>query len=96
MADPKPRTAPAPVAQFFNVMQVRHTSREFFFDFGQFAGRASPGAEFQEVTLISSLVTTPTHAKAILDTLKVNLRKYEEKFGEIPSEGEAPPKEVTH
>ncbi len=77
MADPKQQIS-LPAAAFFNVMRVSHTPTEFFFELSQMAGD-QPGV----AQLISRVVTTPQHAKSILDALRENILKYEEKHGEI-------------
>ena len=83
MADPQipPQRPPA---QFFNIMQVSHTPREFFFVFGQSPGSQTPDQGYVEVQMISHAVTTPQHAKAMLKVLKENVEKYEQRFWDIP------------
>lgn len=84
MADPKPTSPSLPPASYFNVLQIRHMGREFFFDFGQITGRAAAGEhQFAEAHLVASLVTSPSHAKAMLRALQTNLDRYEEIYGEI-------------
>ncbi len=84
-------TQKQPPALFFNVFQVSHTPREFFFMLGQGGGSQSPEAQ-----LIARVVTTPQHTKAILRALQANIEKYEAKYGEI-AEPELPDSpEVTH
>jgi hypothetical protein len=75
MAELKPTLPPA---QYFNLMKVSHTPREFFFDFAQFTGE-----EGQVAALVARLVTSPEHAKSVLAALAENVRLYEGKFGEI-------------
>ncbi len=77
MADPKQQTL-LPAAAFFNAMRVSHTPTEFFFELSQVAGDQPEVAQ-----LISRVVTTPQHAKSTLDALRENIRKYEEKHGQI-------------
>jgi hypothetical protein len=62
-------------------MQVRHTRTEFFLQFGQSSVERAGVAH-----LVDSLVTTPSHAKAILNALRTNIERYEERFGPIPEE----------
>ena len=80
-----------PPAQFFNVFQVSHTLREFFFILGQGGGSRSPEAQ-----LIARVVTTPQHTKAVVHALQANIEKYEAKYGEIPEPGTPDSPEVTH
>ncbi len=86
MADPQipPQRPPA---QFFNIMQVSHTPREFFFVLGQSHGSQVPDQGYVEVQMISHVVTTPQHAKAMLQVLKGSVEKYEQQFGEISEPG---------
>ena len=76
MADPK---APQlPPASYVNVMQVSHTQAEFFLQFGQLSPEKQGLAH-----AIQTLVTSPTHAKAMLDALRDNVEKYEKRHGKI-------------
>jgi hypothetical protein len=87
MADPK--SAPPPPAPYANIMQVTHTQAEFFLVFGQALPQQQGSAH-----LISQIVTSPKHAKQILHALADNIRKYEEKFGEIPVDPTPPTREI--
>lgn len=78
MAEGKPTIVPT--AAYVNVMRIAHNNREFFFDFAQ------TGIEPGVANLLSRMVTTPGHAKAMLIALSDNIRKYEQKFGEIESD----------
>ncbi|HME73524.1 MAG TPA: DUF3467 domain-containing protein [Myxococcota bacterium] len=78
MSDPTPQALPP--AQYFNVMKVSHTPREFFFDLAQFTGEAGAAA-----SLVGRLVTSPEHAKAMLEALADNVGKFEARFGSIRS-----------
>lgn len=65
---------------FSNFAQINHKDDEFSFTFVHLfpiPGQAAKGTVKAVVTL------TPQHAKRFLNALKDNLRKYEEKFGEI-------------
>ena len=82
MADPTP--PPVPLATYFNIMQIRHSGREFVFDCRQVSGPAEGQEEqFAQSHKVACLVTSPSHAKAILATLKNNIAQYEETFGAI-------------
>lgn len=70
-----------PPALYFNVMRVSHTPREFFFELGQLAD-----PEAGTATLVARVVTSPAHAKAMLQALGANIRKYEERYGTIRCE----------
>ena len=85
MADPKESLLPP--AQYMNVMRVRHTAREFFFEFGQSSDGSGSAAH-----LVAALVTSPHHAKQMLLALRENIGKYEEAFGVIPE----PQRSATH
>jgi len=78
-----PIAAPPP-AQYVNLMQVASTEREFFFDFAQ-ASNNPPGS----AALIARIVTSPAHARAMFDALAEQIRKHEERFGEIPVSNES-------
>ena len=77
MADPK--SVPPPPSPYANLMQVSHTSREFFFSFAQTAPESPKGM----AQLVSRVITSPGHAKAMLRALEGNIQKYEDQFGEI-------------
>ncbi len=81
MADLK--SAPPPPSPYANSMQIAHNEREFFFTFAQVAPETPKMAQ-----LVSRVITSPGHAKAMLRALEGNLRRYEEQFGVIP---ESPP-----
>jgi hypothetical protein len=70
-------------------MQVVHSDREFFFSFAQ-AAPENP----EKAQLVSRVITSPGHAKAMLKALEDNIRVYEERFGAIPEPrgGEEAPK----
>ena len=90
MADQRNVPAPpAPPAPYANIMQVTHTRAEFFLVFGQVLPQQQGSAH-----LISQIVTSPQHAKQILRALADNIRRYEEKFGEIPAEPVPPSREI--
>ena len=60
---------------YSNMMQIVHTRDEFFFDF--FLNAPPQGI------LASRVVVSPAHAKMIMAALQENIKKYEEKFGNI-------------
>jgi Protein of unknown function (DUF3467) len=60
---------------YSNLAIIQHSPNEFIFDF-----LMKLTAEAQ---LVARVVLSPQHTKALLKTLKLNLDKYEETFGEI-------------
>ena len=86
MDNPKAQTFPA--GSYVNFLRIAHGSSEIYLAFGQ----AAPG-QTTAAHLLSSLVTTPVHAKAMLRALSATLERYEEQFGKIPepkAEAQAP------
>jgi hypothetical protein len=91
MADDKDRPAaaqaPRPVkleidaetakGRFVNAAIVTHTEDAFFIDFALAYPR-------QPVRVLSRVVMTPQHAKALLRTLADNVSRFEKRVGEIP------------
>jgi hypothetical protein len=65
-----------------NVLRVTHRLSEFFLAFGQLG--QEQGAQGH---LLSSLTTSPAHAKLMLDALARSVAAYEEHFGTITVEG---------
>ena len=66
---------------YSNLMQIMHTKEEFMLDF--FMVTPPNGL------LTSRIVMSPGHLKRMINALKDNLKKYEDKFGEI-KEAEIP------
>lgn len=65
---------------YSNIMQVSHTQEEFVLDFLNITGSTG--------VLSSRIILSPGHFKRMVKTLENNLKKYEERFGEItPAEG---------
>jgi hypothetical protein len=91
---PKPESQPAPfqfsiddsVANgvYVNFANIIHNPAEFILDFG----RVVPGRS--EVRVLSRVLTTPVHAKQILNALAQNVSLYEKNFGTIRTDFEAP------
>jgi hypothetical protein len=63
--------------RYTNYLQVGHNAYEFFLDFGQIL------TETEEAELYARFVTSPGHAKAMLQTLKEAIDNYEQNFGHI-------------
>lgn len=78
--------------KYSDVTRIAHSLHDFTLDFGQ----AIP--EENKIKVLSRIKMSPTHTKALLSSLKQNLKKYESKFGEIklPSGKGAEEKELTY
>ncbi len=63
---------------FSNSAFISHTTEEFIFDFLAVGPKAG--------SMVSRVFLTPPHTKRLLNALSENLRKYEEKFGEITAQ----------
>jgi len=63
--------------EYVNLVIVTHSPAEFILDFT----RVLPGLPKAKVK--SRVIMAPTHAKSLMMVLQENLRKYENKFGEI-------------
>jgi hypothetical protein len=66
---------------YSNMMMVTHTKEEFWLDFFF----VSP----PQGVLCSRIVMSPGHVKQVIKALEENIKKYEEKFGQI-KEAEIP------
>jgi hypothetical protein len=75
----EPRTGVLPPSSYVNFLRVANSQSEFFLSFGQIAQEQAVGAH-----LVSSLITTPAHAKAMLRALREAVERHEQRFGEIP------------
>lgn len=96
MADqpPKPEAQPKPLqfsmddsvanGVYANFANIIHNPAEFVLDFG----RLMPGRS--DVRVLSRVITTPVHAKQILNALAHNVSLYEKTFGTIRTDFEAP------
>ena len=70
---------------YSNAVVISHSEFEVTLDFA-FVHAAPPRAKVE-----ARVILAPKQAKSLLRTLAENLRKYEERFGEIPSpSGEEP------
>ena len=63
--------------RFANAAVVTHTDDAFFLDFALAYPR-------QPVRVLSRVITSPQHAKALLRTLADNVARYEQRLGAIP------------
>ncbi len=66
---------------YSNLVMVGHSPSEMIFDFA----RLLPGTP--KARVYARIVMTPQNAKALLKTLEDNLKKYEDKFGEVKLQG---------
>ncbi len=64
-------------AQFANMIQIAHKDDEFCLTFIH----GAPTLPLKTAKAIISI--TPSHAKRLLKELKLNIQKYEKKYGEI-------------
>ena len=62
---------------YTNNMQVSHTKDEFILDFMNVS--YSP----QVISLVSKIITNPSHFRRIVQALNENLKRYEDQFGKI-------------
>jgi hypothetical protein len=67
---------------YSNLAIITHSPAEFVIDFT----RVLPGVPKAKVH--ARIITTPQHAKLLMNALKENIEKYEKSFGEIKIQGE--------
>lgn len=75
-----------PGAEYANFMQINHNKEEFQLMFGNIlppSGR-----------VVSKVLTTPGHFKRMISAMQDNLKKYEEKFGEVIESAPVQGKEI--
>jgi hypothetical protein len=70
---------------YVNFANIIHNPSEFVIDFG----RVVPGRP--DVRVLSRVLTSPLHAKQLLNALAQNVSLYEKSFGPIRTEFDAPP-----
>lgn len=63
--------------KYANYFKIGHNAFEFVIDFGQFY------TDNAEAHLHTRIVTNPMYAKAILETLRESIDRYERAFGTI-------------
>jgi len=68
---------------YSNLAIITHSPAEFVIDFT----RVLPGVPKAKVH--ARIITTPQHARLLLNALRDNIEKYEKIFGEIKIQGEA-------
>jgi hypothetical protein len=69
---------------YSNLAIITHSPAEFVIDFT----RVLPGIPKAKVH--ARIITTPQHAKLLLNALRDNVEKFEKTFGEIKIQGEPP------
>ena len=69
---------------YSNLAIITHSPAEFVIDFT----RVLPGVPKAKVH--ARIITTPQHAKLLLNALRDNIEKYEKTFGEVKMHGEPP------
>lgn len=62
---------------YANLALISHSGAEFIIDFT----RMLPG--LSKASVQARIILTPQHAKGLLSALEDNIRKFEERFGEI-------------
>ncbi len=73
---------------YSNLVMIGHSPSEIIFDFARFL----PGTP--KARVFARIIMTPQNAKSVLKTLEDNLKKYEEKFGEIKIQGDVDQKNI--
>lgn len=64
-----------PGAEYANMMQVNHTKEEFLMVFMNIAGESG--------RVVGKVLASPGHIKRIVAALSDNIKKFEQRFGEI-------------
>jgi len=75
---------------YANLAMVNHTESEFTLDF-IYVQPQQPKAKVR-----ARVITSPKHTKRLLEALKENVAKYEDRFGVIDVSGPAPQDEFLH
>lgn len=65
---------------YANLAMIVHSPSEIILDFA----RIMPGVP--KARVYSRIIMTPQHAKSLLKTLEDNLKKFEDRFGEIKAQ----------
>ena len=69
---------------YANLALISHSGAEFVIDFT----RMLPG--MPKATVQARIILTPQHAKGLLKALEDNIKKFEDRFGKIPSAADKP------
>jgi hypothetical protein len=72
-----PRHSGRPEGRYSNYFKVGHNAFEFVLDLGQFY------SENGDAQLHTRIITSPNYAKALLETLRESVERYEQAFGTI-------------
>ena len=75
---PEPHESNA-IGCYANFIVVGHNAFEFVFDFGQLYQGKNPAH------MHTRIVTTPVYAKAMLETMRASIERFEATHGLIPS-----------
>ena len=72
------------LGQYANFALFSHQKNEFYLDFALL----QPGNQANQMVAVvnSRIITSPSHAKALLRSLAENIQRYEETYGVIPEE----------
>ncbi|GAA5334247.1 MULTISPECIES: DUF3467 domain-containing protein [Thermus] len=65
------------LGRYTNLALIAHTKNEFILDFALLQPQGG-------AMVVSRIITSPQHAKALLRSLAENVARYEETFGPIP------------
>jgi len=63
--------------RYANLAMISHTPNEFLIDFALMQPRGP-------ALVVARVITSPSHAKALLRSLAENIRRYEAAYGPIP------------
>jgi hypothetical protein len=74
----KTRTSKRLKGRYANYFEIGHNAFEFLFDFGE------AYADDTTVRFHTRIVTAPTYATVLLETLRGSIDHYEQSFGMIP------------
>ncbi|MBF6594647.1 MAG: DUF3467 domain-containing protein [Thermaceae bacterium] len=67
---------------YANFAVFSHQKNEFYLDFALLQPQTDPG--IVAALVVSRIITSPQHAKALLHSLAENIQRYEQTFGAIP------------
>jgi hypothetical protein len=78
--DTDPQDLAAIEGRYANYFKIGHNAFEFLLDFGQFY------PESEQAQLHTRIITSPIYAKALFETLRESIARYEQAFGPIHEE----------
>ncbi len=85
-----PRDLQQPEGRYANYFEIGHNAFEFLLDFGQFypeSGRAQ---------VHTRIITSPIYAKALFETLRESINRYEQGVGTLSEEDGEEPRTENH